>query len=605
MDTALEVGGAPPPVQARPSAPRPREPPPSCLSNVVQLCELKDMALRGFVVTSRHAAVQAHKWALLKVGLASCWRTRALPVDGAGVFAHGGQPRSGAGGLAGAAGTALSTLNPQAAVYEVWAFGTRPLLAQLTQDQVKAAGGEGGGGSEFGRLGVHESVVTTDMAAAIRSPSCPDALLLLNDAMGNRADLLLGGWASRPGLVRMGDSWVPRMDQEDAVHRASLRELPAIHLHCFVRGTELMATITVKMKRLQHLEEFDTIGTSAKHGQRLPACGIEVVMSPYGVAGLLKSVRPSQLLACDDLMSRSSQKQMQESGWGELEAGNVSLSDVTMSSTLCKSRMAVVEVGGDAQLYPAHRIVRMSPSPLALVPQLDNMLSDDSSLDHLVSSTEKREGRETHLAPVRHMYAMLRAGARGGTARLACKYLPPVNGYWVFAGIAQQCLKLLVSDKPAKGAADSAVALQRSSSAGTAGVHMAGSGQLGTHGADHVQQGVGGWVDPAAKDGQAPADAKKNTPAPAAAAAKKGQKRKTPVGVAAVAGAAGASAGGTPTAANKRTKKGKAGTAAAAAAAAAAAVQGQAEAADDDGELLLCGGGGDTSKKTTVFISTL
>ena len=55
-------------------------------------------------------------------------------------------------------------------------------------------GGREQGLDEFGWLGVHKSVgSTTSMAAAIRSPSCPDALFLLNDAMGNRADSLLCG----------------------------------------------------------------------------------------------------------------------------------------------------------------------------------------------------------------------------------------------------------------------------------------------------------------------------------------------------------------------------------------------------------------------------
>ena len=57
------------------------------------------MALRDFIVMSMHAALQTHIWALLKVGLASCWRARALPVDDASVCARGGQlPRSGPGG---------------------------------------------------------------------------------------------------------------------------------------------------------------------------------------------------------------------------------------------------------------------------------------------------------------------------------------------------------------------------------------------------------------------------------------------------------------------------------------------------------------------------
>ena len=116
-------------------------------------------------------------------------------------------------------------------MYEVWTFGLRQQLSQLTQEEVNV-GTEGGkgveGAGEFGRLGLHECVGITDIGTAMspmRIPArtgaanaaqafaCPDVLIMLNDAMANRADVLLGGRTHGPGMVRLGDHWVPRMDE--------------------------------------------------------------------------------------------------------------------------------------------------------------------------------------------------------------------------------------------------------------------------------------------------------------------------------------------------------------------------------------------------------
>jgi hypothetical protein len=484
-DTAAGPRANPQMDRTAPRGSRPPPNPPQCCSNVVELCELKEMAVRAFSVASKEAAIRAHKWALLQVGLAVCWRARAWPLNhesAAAAAAVAGEPGAGAaqhrpsgagspiaraagqqsraappagGGPGGKASSSTSAVS-----YEVWAFGTRELLAELTRDADKVEDGAGDGG-EFGRLGAHETVVIMDMDSAVRSLSCPDVMLLLDDAMANRADLLLGDVNSGPGLVRMGDSWVPRMDEGSGVHGAARALLPGIHLRCFVRATHLMATLTVKMKRFQHLDDVDTIGARVFGEQRSSASAVEVVISPYGVAGLLKSARSSQLVSYEDMVSPESKKEVQESGWAEFEAGQLVVRDTSRCTTMCKSKMVLVEVEGDARLYPAHRLVRLSRSPVPLVPHLDNIwldLPDDVGPDSINDSPENREKRDKFLATtaIRHMYAMLRSGARGSYGRLP--YLPPLNGYWVFARIPQQCLKLLVRDKPLKPVGDAALA---------------------------------------------------------------------------------------------------------------------------------------------------
>jgi hypothetical protein len=161
------------------------------------------------------------------------------------------------------------------------------------------------------------------------------------------------------------------------------------------------------------------------------------------------------------MVSPESKKEVQESGWAEFEAGQLAVRDASRCTTMCKSKMVLVEVEGDARLYPAHRLVRLSRSPVSLVPHLDNIwldLPDDVGPDSINDSPENREKRGKFLATtaIRHMYAMLRSGARGSYGRLP--YLPPLNGYWVFARIPQQCLKLLVRDKPLKPVGDAALA---------------------------------------------------------------------------------------------------------------------------------------------------
>lgn len=409
-----EAGGA----KTEPRATRPKLPPqrpPPCLTNVIHLCELKDLAMSAFSVTSKDAAIQAHKWALLKFGLASCWRVRVSSNGSAQSVREVPQKHTPSAKISKMSQLAKAlragsesngnTSNPQPAVYEVWAFGTRQLLSQLTQDQVKVEDSGDGAGGGFRRLGLQESIGVMDMEEAIRSPLCHDVILLLNDAMANRADLLLGGKGSAPGLVRMGDNWVPRMDEDGVHYCATSGVLPAIQLHCFLRGKQLMATLTVKMKRLQHLGEFDTIGNKGGEGQMYPACGVEVVMSPYGVSGLLKSARPSQQIPYSDLISPAAKKEMADSGWGEVESGQLA----SRTTTLCKSKMVLVEVDGDSLLYPAHRIVRLSASPAALVPGLDDISLDLP--DGLAPQTRGPRVKLMATAAVSHMYGMLKAGS--------------------------------------------------------------------------------------------------------------------------------------------------------------------------------------------------
>jgi hypothetical protein len=493
---------------------------------------------------------------------------------------------------------------------------------------VKVEDGAGDGG-EFGRLGAHETVVITDMDSAVRSLSCPDVMLLLDDAMANRADLLLGDVRSGPGLVRMGDSWVPRMNEGSGMHGAARALLPGIHLRCFVRATHLMATLTVKMKRFQHLDDADTLGARVFGEQRNPASAVEVVISPYGVAGLLKSARSSQLVSYEDMVSPESKKEVQESGWAEFEAGQLAVRDASRCTTMCKSKMVVVEVEGDARLYPAHRLVRLSRSPVPLVPHLDNIwldLPDDVGPDSINESPEKREQRDKFMATtaLRHMYAMLRSGARGSYGRLP--YLPPLNGYWVFARIPPQCIKLLLKDKPLKPVGDAALAAAvpaedaAQASSFSKGCSVLNScskftraltveiflpaqanptSDMPAHGAAAAQQHMPS-LDSAAQDSQATVDARSSGPGGAVAANKKGQKRKGGAAGAAAGPAAAVAAAPAPAPASKRSKKGKAAQAAAAAAAAATiSTRGQGDANhDDDGELLLTGG---SSAAETAF----
>jgi hypothetical protein len=641
---ALEANGAAPTEGAtmkgeqeitRPKSP-PHKPPP-CLTNTVHLCGLRDLAVRAFTVASKDAAIQAHKWALLNIGLASCWRISLTQESSGGVAgvmgaatahhkssvqAHGGvqlRPMSHASGLA-QAGKQVTPA--QALVYEVWTFGLRQQLSQLTQEEVNV-GTEGGkgveGAGEFGRLGLHECVGITDIGTAMspmRIPArtgaanaaqafaCPDVLIMLNDAMANRADVLLGGRTHGPGMVRLGDHWVPRMDEGVIPQHGLPKTLPSIHMHCFVRGTELMAALTVKLKRVQHLEGLDTIGSRVGDGQRYPASGIEVAMSPYGMSGLLKSVRPSQVQAADGFMSPASNSAIDASGWGEVETGQIALPGVSGSARMCMSKMVVVEVDGDSRLYPVHRLVRLWPSPVALVPQLQNIwldnawldLADGRGLGVVDSSREKEEQRDKCIstATVQQWYALLQSTVRGVHLRLPPRYLPPLQGYWVFAGIPQECLKLLVRDKPIKAQVDVPAAPLPTSSSLQSAANL--SGHPGT-----------GWqsVGEVVKEGQQPADAKilaAAVPAPqSAAATKKGQKRKAP---STVSQPTPTGATGAPAPANKRTKKGmpKA-TASAAATATTTIAEGQADTSARAGEIggereLLLSGGGDAGKKT-------
>ena len=71
-DTAAAPRANPQMDRTTPRGSRPPPNPPPCCSNVVELCELKEMALRAFSVASKEAAIRAHKWALLQVGLAVC-----------------------------------------------------------------------------------------------------------------------------------------------------------------------------------------------------------------------------------------------------------------------------------------------------------------------------------------------------------------------------------------------------------------------------------------------------------------------------------------------------------------------------------------------------
>ena len=169
-------------------------------------------------------------------------------------------------------------------------------------------------------------------------------------------------------------------------------------------------------------------------------------MSPYGTSGLLKEARPSQLVAAADLTSPESRKEVENSGWVELEAGELVKRDgqASLPATMCKSRMVVVEVDGRAQLYPAHRVVRMVAFPPALSPHWDDLWDD---LGHGCNAgVERSRGRwvpgSVHLA---HMSAMLKAEARGIGYR--SRHLPPLSKYWVLAGIPQECIRQLVQPK--------------------------------------------------------------------------------------------------------------------------------------------------------------
>ena len=135
-------------------------PPPPCLTNVVVLCELQDLAVRVFSVAAKDAAVQAHKWALLRAGVASCWRAQAASAapdaDGAASASGGAtlsespQPKA-AVHSRGAAGSSVS----RKVAYQVWAFGTPELLDQLTRAAPDGKGAPGGEGEYGIRVHAH------------------------------------------------------------------------------------------------------------------------------------------------------------------------------------------------------------------------------------------------------------------------------------------------------------------------------------------------------------------------------------------------------------------------------------------------------------------
>ena len=113
--------------------------------------------------------------------------------------------------------------------------------------------------------------------------------------------------------------------------------LPGVHLHCFVRGGQVCAAVTVKMKLLEHVGVDDTIyahargeraggGAGGRGGGgvgagRLPQAGVDVVLSPHGAMAQLKAVRPSQLAQARELAAAG-----WGAGWDEVDRGQLVVS---------------------------------------------------------------------------------------------------------------------------------------------------------------------------------------------------------------------------------------------------------------------------------------
>ena len=65
----------PPPLPVASEAP-PLPPPPQCITNVVELCNIQELTIRGFIANSEDAVLLAYKFCLLDGGLACCWRSK-------------------------------------------------------------------------------------------------------------------------------------------------------------------------------------------------------------------------------------------------------------------------------------------------------------------------------------------------------------------------------------------------------------------------------------------------------------------------------------------------------------------------------------------------